>query len=102
MFSPFVIPAYYHWIVAGSVVAVLLLGTACSILWGFRGLVGVYSALAILIIFRALTVNVPLVPTPLVVPPLLLILCFFAVVSWKAAVLLRPRAVRLCARMKGA
>jgi hypothetical protein len=102
MFSPIVIPAYYHWLMAGTVIAVLLLGTGCSIMWGFRGLVGAYSTVAAVFIFRALTVHVPLVPGPLLIPPVLLILCFFAVVSWTAAVLLRPSVVRLCARVKGA
>ena len=102
MFAPVVIPAYYNWIMAGLVLAVLLVGTACSLVWGFRGLVGVYSTVAAFFIFRALTVHVPLVPGPLLIPPVLLILCFFAVVSWTAAVLLRPHVGRLCARVKGA
>ena len=102
MFAPVVVPAYYHWIMAGSVMVVVLLGTGCSIGWGFRGLVSVYATVAALLVFRLLTVKAPLVPGPLLIPPVLLILCFFAVVSWTAAVLLRPHVGRLCAKIKGA
>ncbi len=98
MFSPVVIPAYLHWLMAGMAVALILAGTIVSIRWRFRGLCWLYGAVAVLVVIRFLTVKVPLVVGPLLVPPVLVLLVAFAIISWTLATLLRPQVVRFCAK----
>lgn len=98
MFAPVFLPDYVHWLMAELVVAILAAGAACSIVWGFRGLVGLYTVVIVLMVLRLLTHNVPFIPGPILIPPLLLVLAFMALLSWTAAELAKPLARQICAR----